>query len=62
MIEPTIPLQIGGGDFLAWAIVFFVLAIIAAAIGARGVAGVSMEIARVFVLVFVVLAIVALLL
>ncbi|MFC6716738.1 DUF1328 family protein [Natrialbaceae archaeon GCM10025810] len=56
------PLQIGGGGFLYWAIIFFVLAIIAAAVGARGVAGVSMEIARIFVLIFVVLAIVALLL
>ena len=55
-------LQIGDGGFLYWAIVFFVLAIIAAAIGARGVAGVSMEIARIFVLVFVILAVVALLL
>jgi hypothetical protein len=38
------PLQIGGGGFLYWAVVFFVLAIVAAAVGARGVAGVSMEI------------------
>lgn len=58
----TIPLQIGGGEFLQWAIVFFVLAIIAAVVGARGVAGVSMEIARIFVLIFIVLAIVSLLL
>ena len=56
------PLQIGGGGFLYWAVVFFVLAIIAAAVGARGVAGVSMEIARIFVLIFIILAIVALLL
>ncbi|WP_408959401.1 DUF1328 family protein [Natrinema sp. 74] len=56
------PLQIGGGGFLYWAIIFFVLAIIAAAVGARGVAGVSMEIARIFVLIFIILAVVALLL
>ena len=56
------PLQFGDGGFLYWAIVFFVLAIIAAAVGARGVAGVSMEIARIFVLVFIILAVVALLL
>ncbi len=62
MLEATLPLQTGGGQFLYWALVFFVLAILAAAIGARGVAGVSMEIARIFVLIFIVLAIVALLL
>ncbi|SFB69658.1 Protein of unknown function [Halobiforma haloterrestris] len=61
MLEYALPLQ-AGGEFLYWAIVFFVLAIIAAAVGARGVAGISMEIARIFVLVFIVLAIVALLL
>ncbi|AEH36341.1 UPF0391 membrane protein ytjA [Halopiger xanaduensis SH-6] len=61
MLEHAMPLQ-GGGGFLYWAIVFFVLAIIAAAVGARGVAGVSMEIARIFVLIFIILAIVALLL
>lgn len=62
MLELATPLQIGGGGFLYWAIIFFVLAIIAAAVGARGVAGISMEIARIFVLIFIVLAIVALLL
>ncbi|GAB3021434.1 DUF1328 domain-containing protein [Natronobiforma cellulositropha] len=62
MLSYAIPLQLGGGGFLYWAIIFFVLAIIAAAIGARGVAGISMEIARIFVLIFIVLAIVALLL
>ncbi len=50
------------GDFLQWAILFFVLAIIAAAVGARGVAGISMEIARIFILIFLVLAIISLLL
>ncbi|THE66076.1 DUF1328 domain-containing protein [Salinadaptatus halalkaliphilus] len=62
MLEFVQPLQFGGGEFLTWAIVFFVLAILAAAVGARGVAGISMEIARIFVLIFIVLAIVALLL
>ncbi|AFZ72304.1 DUF1328 family protein [Natronobacterium gregoryi] len=61
MLEFASPLQTGDG-FLYWAVVFFVLAVIAAAVGARGVAGISMEIARIFVLVFIVLAIVALLL
>lgn len=63
MLEATtaVPLQFSG-EFLQWAIVFFVLAIIAAAVGARGVAGVTMEIARIFVLIFIVLAVVSLLL
>ena len=50
------------GEFLWLAIVFFVLAIVAGGVGARGVAGVTMGIARIFVLIFIVLAIVALLL
>ena len=56
------PLQMGGGSLLYWAVIFFVLAIVAAAVGARGVAGISMEVARIFVLIFIILAIVALLL
>ncbi len=56
------PLQILASEFLYWAVVFVLLAIVAAVVGARNVAGVSMEIARVFVLVFVILAVVALLL
>ena len=60
MLE-LVPLLSGGG-FLYWAIIFFVLALLAAAIGSRGVAGISMEIARIFVLLFIVLAIVSLLL
>lgn len=54
------PMQAGG--FLEWAIVFFVLAIIAAALGATGVAGVTMSIAKWFVLIFLVLMVVSLLL
>ncbi len=63
MIESVqfLPVQLTG-DFLQWAILFFVLAIIAAAVGARGIAGVSMEIARIFILIFLVLAIISLLL
>lgn len=56
------PLQMFTGDFLTFAIVFFVLALVAAVVGARGIAGVSMEIARIFVLIFLVLAIVSLVL
>ncbi len=61
VMDALVPLQFSG-EFLQYAIVFFVLAIIAAAVGARGVAGISMEIARIFIIVFVILAIVSLLL
>ncbi len=57
-----LPLQLFSGEFLYYAIVFFVLAIVAAVVGARGVAGISMDIARLFVLIFIVLAIVSLVL
>ena len=56
------PLQIGTGDFLWWAVGFFVLAIVAAALGFGGVAGVSMDVAKWLVIIFVVLAIIALVL
>jgi uncharacterized membrane protein YtjA (UPF0391 family) len=52
------PLQIGGGDFIELAILFLLLAIVAAVLGARGIAGLSMEIAKWLVIIFVVLAIV----
>jgi uncharacterized membrane protein YtjA (UPF0391 family) len=55
-------LQLGGGGFLWLAIVFFVLAIVAAALGAGGVAGLSMDIAKWLVIIFVVLAVISLLL
>jgi uncharacterized membrane protein YtjA (UPF0391 family) len=63
MIEDVVlqPLQLSG-DFLSLAIVFFVLALLAALVGARGVAGVSMAIAKWLVIIFVVLAVIALLL
>lgn len=56
-----VPAQFSG-EFLQYAIVFFVLAIVAAAVGARDVAGISMEIARIFVIVFLVLAVLSLIL
>lgn len=56
-----LPLQAGGG-FIELAVVFLVLALIAAIVGARGVAGVSMAIAKWLVIIFVVLAIVSFLL
>lgn len=56
------PLQLFSGDFLWFAIVFFVLAIVAGIFGQRGVAGISMEIAKWFVIIFVVLALISLIL
>jgi len=50
------------GDFLQYALVFFVLAIVAALVGARGIAGISMEIARIMVVLFLVLLVVSLVL
>jgi len=56
-----VPLQLSG-DFLQWAVIFFVIAIVAAVLGARGVAGVTMTIAKWFVIIFLVLAVISLLL
>lgn len=50
------------GDFLGLAILFFVLALIAAVVGARDIAGISMQVAKILVAVFLVLAVVSLLL
>ena len=50
------PLQFGG-DLIELAILFLVLALVAAVLGASGVAGVSMSIAKWLVIIFVVLAI-----
>jgi len=57
-----VPLQLFSGQFLQYALVFFVLAIVAGLAGARGIAGLSMEIARILVVVFLVLAIASMLL
>lgn len=51
-----------GGDFAYLAIVFFVLAIVAFLVGFQGVAGISMDVAKILIFVFIVLAIVSLLL
>jgi uncharacterized membrane protein YtjA (UPF0391 family) len=59
--QSLVPLQLSG-DFLTYAVVFFVLAIVAAVFGAQGIAGLSMDIAKWLVIIFVVLAIVSLLL
>jgi uncharacterized membrane protein YtjA (UPF0391 family) len=53
----AVPLQFGGG-FIELAVLFLILAIVAAVLGARGVAGLSMDIAKWLVIIFVVLAIV----
>jgi uncharacterized membrane protein YtjA (UPF0391 family) len=58
----AVPLQLFSGEFLQYAIAFFVLALLAALVGARGVAGISMEIARIFILLFLVLAVVSIVL
>ena len=58
----VMPLQLGSGDFLVWAIVFLVLAIVAGLLGFGDVAGLSMGIAKWLVIIFVVLAVVALVL
>ncbi|ELZ19931.1 hypothetical protein C475_21574 [Halosimplex carlsbadense 2-9-1] len=58
----TLPLQFFTGNFITLAIGFFLLAIVAALLGARGVAGLSMEIAKWLVLIFLVLAVVSLVL
>lgn len=50
------------GDFLSLAIVFFVLALVAALVGQQGVAGMSMQIAKILVAIFLILAVISLLL
>lgn len=57
-----LPTQIGGSGLIEWAIVFFILAIIAAVLGARGVAGITMAIAKWFIIIFLILAVLSLVL
>lgn len=57
----ALPLQFGGG-FVELAVLFLILALVAAVLGARGVAGLSMEIAKWLIIIFVVLAIISFLL
>jgi uncharacterized membrane protein YtjA (UPF0391 family) len=56
-----VPLQFSG-DLIGLAVLFLVLALVAAVLGARGVAGLSMDIAKWLVIIFVVLAVVSFLL
>jgi uncharacterized membrane protein YtjA (UPF0391 family) len=46
-------------DLIGLAVVFLILALIAFVLGARGIAGFSMEIAKWLVIIFVVLAIIS---
>ncbi|WP_332898071.1 MULTISPECIES: DUF1328 family protein [unclassified Haladaptatus] len=62
MLELFTPLQAFSGQFLQYALLFFVLAIIASVVGARGIAGITMEIAKIFIAIFIILAIIALIL
>lgn len=48
------------GGILGLIVLFLVLALVAYVLGARGVAGFSMELARVLVVVFIILAVLAL--
>ena len=57
----SLPMQFSG-QFIELAILFFVLALVAAVVGARDIAGISMQIAKILVAVFLILAIVSLLL
>lgn len=57
-----VPLQAFGGSFLYLAVVFVVLAIIAAVLGAGGIAGMSMDIAKWLVIIFIILAVLSLVL
>ena len=50
------------GEFLYYGLVFIGLALVAGLVGFGGIAGISMEIARIFILIFLVLAIISLLL
>jgi uncharacterized membrane protein YtjA (UPF0391 family) len=51
-----------GMDFLWWAVVFFVLAIIAGLLGFGNVAGLSASAAKWLVILFIILALIALIL
>ncbi|MFW6018059.1 MAG: DUF1328 domain-containing protein [Halapricum sp.] len=52
-----VPLQFGG-DLIGLAVVFLILALVSAVLGAGGIAGLSMNIAKWLVIIFVVLAVV----
>ncbi|MEA1930732.1 MAG: DUF1328 domain-containing protein [Euryarchaeota archaeon] len=59
VVESVVALPLQSG-FLRYAIVFFLLAIVAGLVGFRNVAGISMRIAKIFVLIFLALAVISL--
>jgi len=61
-LSPTqlAPLQVDG--LIGLAVVFLILALVAGVLGARGIAGLSMDIAKWLVIIFIVLAVVTFLL
>jgi len=59
--EQLSPLVVGGG-FIELAVLFLILAVVAGLLGARGVAGLSMEIAKWLVVIFLVLAVISIVL
>ena len=60
MSPPTAPTVMQfSGEFLELAVAFLVLAVVAYAVGARGIAGLTMEIARWLIVIFLVLALVS---
>ncbi|AKH97017.1 DUF1328 domain-containing protein [Halanaeroarchaeum sulfurireducens] len=48
-----------GGDLIGLAILFLILAVVAVIFGAKGIAGLSMDIAKWLVIIFIVLAIIS---
>lgn len=51
-----------GGGLIELAVLFLILAVLAAVFGAKGIAGLSMDIAKWFVIIFVALAVISILL
>jgi uncharacterized membrane protein YtjA (UPF0391 family) len=58
LLSAAAPLVLGQAALLWWALVFFIIAIIAYLLGAQGVAGMSASIGRTLLFVFLVLAII----
>jgi uncharacterized membrane protein YtjA (UPF0391 family) len=49
-----------GGYMLRWAVIFLIIALISAALGFGGIAGLSMEFAKILFLIFIILFIISL--
>lgn len=54
----SVPLQLGGG-FIELAVLFLILAVVAGILGATDIAGLSLDIAKWLVIIFIVLAIIS---